>query len=112
MNNPCVIEINDIALSVADAGGTRLVSACCAVVQGSELVLGDPARARARLNPRQTHERFWAQLDQRPLLRPAGAAKNHADLAWFNLHSIDRKSVGSGTRVSGSADLGGSCIIT
>src|SRR3546814_1437581 len=88
MNNPCVIEINDIALSVADAGGTRLVSACCAVVQGSELVLGDPARARARLNPRQTHERFWAQLDQRPLLRPAGAAKNHADLAWFHLHSI------------------------
>lgn len=88
MSNPCVIEINDIALSVADASGPRLVSACCAVVHGNELVLGDPARARARLNPRQTHERFWAQLDQRPLLRPAGAAKSHADLAWFHLHSI------------------------
>lgn len=88
MSNPCVIEINDIALSVADASGLRHTSACCAVVEGSELVLGDPARARARLNPRQTHERFWTQLDQRPLLRPAGAAKNHADLAWFHLNSI------------------------
>lgn len=88
MSNPCVIEISDIALSVADASGLRHSSACCAVVEGRELLLGDAARARARLNPRQTHERFWAQLDQQPLLRPAGTATTHADLAWFHLHAL------------------------
>lgn len=91
MSNPCVIEISDIALSVADAAGLRHSSACCAVVDGRELVLGDDARARARLNPRQTHDRFWAQLDQQPLHRAAGNAKNHADLAWFHLHAIWEK---------------------
>lgn len=91
MSNPCVIEISDIALSIADATGLRLSSASCAVVEGRELVLGDDARARARLNPRQTHDRFWAQLDQQPLLRPAGSAKSHADLAWFHLHGLWEK---------------------
>jgi len=91
MRTPCVIEISDIALSVADANGLRHSSACCAVIEGRELVLGDAARARARLNPRQTHDRFWAQLDQQPLLRPAGSARSHADLAWFHLHAIWEK---------------------
>lgn len=88
MSNPVVIEISDIALSVADASGLRQSSAACAVLDGRELVLGDAARARARLNPRQTHDRFWAQLDQQPLHRAAGNAKSHADLAWFHLHAI------------------------
>jgi len=88
MSHPCVIEINDIALSVADRDGLRLSSPACAVLDGHELLLGEAALARARLNPRQTHDRFWAQLDQQPLHRPAGHARSHADLAWFHLKAI------------------------
>jgi len=90
MTNPCVIEINDVAVTLADARGI-LKSASCALLHGKELLVGDEARARSRLNPRLTYDRFWTQLDQQPLRRPAGDAKSHADLAWFHLkHLWDR----------------------
>ena len=88
MANPCVIEINDIAVTLADAQGPRLNSASCALWQGNKLLVGDEARARARLNPRLTYDRFWSQLDQQPLHRPAGDANSHADLAWFHLKDL------------------------
>lgn len=88
MPSPCVIEISDIALAVADRDGLRQASPCCAVAEGRELLLGEKAWARARLNPRLTHERFWAHLDQQPLPRPAGAARSHADLAWLHLREL------------------------
>lgn len=88
MANPCVIEINDISVTLADAQGIRLNSASCALLHGKELLVGDEARARARLNPRLTYDRFWTQLDQQPLHRPAGDAKSHADLAWFHLKHL------------------------
>jgi len=88
MANPCVIEINDVAVTLADAQGIRFKSASCALLHGRELLVGDEARARSRLNPRLTYDRFWAQLDQQPLHRPAGHAKSHADLAWFHLKDL------------------------
>lgn len=94
MATPCVIEISDVAVTVADGRGLRASSPGCAVVEGGELLLGESAQAKSRLNPRHSHDRFWAQLDQQPLHRAAGAARSHADLAWFHLQALWRE-VGS-----------------
>lgn len=99
MANPCVIEINDVAVTLADAQGIRLKSASCALLHGKELLVGDEARARSRLNPRLTYDRFWTQLDQQPLHRPAGDAKSHADLAWFHLRDLWSKAGAPGNEV-------------
>lgn len=84
----CVLEISDLALSLADAGGLRQVSPAVAVAAGERLEVGEPARLRARLNPSRSSDRFWAQLDQQPLPRPLGSARSHADLAWFHLRAL------------------------
>ncbi|MDE2148852.1 MAG: hypothetical protein KGJ55_03240 [Gammaproteobacteria bacterium] len=84
-----VIEFNDAGLIVADGGGLKLESPGYAVAEGRELWVGSPARARARLNPRRTHNRFWYQLDQQPL-DPSidGGARSSADLAYAHLQSL------------------------
>lgn len=84
----CVLEICDLALSLADAGGVRHVSPAVAVGDGDRLEVGEAARLRARLNPSRSHDRFWAQLDQQPLPRALGSARSHADLAWFHLRDL------------------------
>jgi hypothetical protein len=88
MAGTCVIEINDAGLIVADTTGIRLVSSGYAVLAGRDLIVGDAAYARARLDPRRTFDRFWERLDQQPLARPAGPAQSHADLAYFHLRAV------------------------
>jgi len=83
-----VIEINDAGLVACDAGGVRLVSPGCAVVEDGAIVLGRDALARFRLNPRRSFDRFWDQLDQQPLARPAEPAHSHADFAYFHLQAV------------------------
>jgi hypothetical protein len=88
MAGTCVIEINDAGLIVADTTGVRIVSPGYAVLAGRDLIVGEPAYACSRLNPRRTFDRFWEQLDQQPLARSAGPAQSHADLAYFHLHAV------------------------
>ncbi len=88
MAGTCVIEINDTGLIVADTAGIRTVSPGYAVLAGRDLIVGDAAFARARLDPRRAFDRFWESLDQQPLARPAGPAQSHADLAYFHLRTV------------------------
>lgn len=88
MTGTCVIEINDAGLIVADTTGVRQVSPGYAVLAGRDLIVGDAACARARLDPRRTFDRFWERIDQQPLARPAGPAQSHADLAYFHLRAL------------------------
>lgn len=87
-NTACVIEINDAGIAVADTQGLKFISPGYAVADGKQLHTGQAGFQRARLNPRLTYDRFWAQLDQQPLHRPVGDAHTHADLAYFHLQSI------------------------
>lgn len=88
MSEVCVIEINDAGLAAANASGLLGMSPGYAVMDGSTLRVGAAAFASARLNPRRSYDRFWSQLDQQPLGRPAGDAKTHADLAYFHLRDL------------------------
>ncbi len=88
MSGTCIIEINDVGITVADAHSLKLSSPGYAVLDAGELYTGAAAYERARLNPRRTYDRFWSQLDQQPLSRPAGEAQSHADLAYFHLREL------------------------
>lgn len=94
MVRTCVIEINDAGLIVADTTGVRVVSPGYAVLAGPDLIVGDAAYTRARLDPRRTFDRFWERLDQQPLARAAGPAQSHADLAYFHLQAVWDESAG------------------
>ncbi len=86
-----VIELNDAGIVLGNADGIQLVSPGVAVVDGDTLQVGDDARARSRLDPRKTFDKFWDQLDQQPLNRSAGTAGTHADIAWFHLSDIAKR---------------------
>lgn len=83
--SPVVITIDDAGIRIEDATGEALVSPGYAALDGRELHFGAAARARARLDPRRSFDRYWERLDQQPLTRPAGPAHSHADLAYFQL---------------------------
>lgn len=88
MPRSCVIEVNDAGVTAADRGGVLVVSPGYAVVDRHSIVVGQEALAQVRLNPRRSFDRFWNQLDQQPLSRPAEPAHSHADLAYFHLRAL------------------------
>jgi hypothetical protein len=86
-----LLEINDVALLVADAGGNLVTSPgqiICGEGPHEELRVGRAASERRRINPRATHDRFWAALDQAPLPYAAGPARSNADLVWLHLREL------------------------
>ncbi len=84
----CVIEINDSGIELADEDGIRRTSPGYAFCAGREILVGEQAAARLRLNPRAGHDRFWSRLDQKPLPSASGPAHSHADLAWYHLREL------------------------
>ncbi len=83
-----ILELNDIALRLFEGDNLLLAAPAIAVLQQNDFLLGEPARAQSRLNPRVTFDQFWEHLDQQALNRPAGKARSHADIAWFYLQSV------------------------
>lgn len=91
-----VIELNDHELRIAKDGKIVARSPGCAIVQGTEIKIGDAACQQAHLHPRDYHNRFWYQLDQAALRRSSRAARHHADLAFKHLEHV-HKAAGSPT---------------
>jgi hypothetical protein len=89
------IEINDAALAVANESGLLAVEPGFARVDGSRIVTGEPARARARLQPRRTSSRFWSSLSMDPGSAGADVGKSAAELAYAQLESVWQR-VGTG----------------
>ena len=87
-NATAVVTINDAGIAISDHRGLCETSPAFALAENGSLVLGDKAKTSARLNPRATYNRFWQQLDQEPLNRPAAQAQSHADIAYFHLKDI------------------------
>lgn len=83
------LDINDSNLQLWN-GETRLQSPGYALLEGSEYRFGSPARAAARLRPREVSTRYWWQLSTDPLQPALGPARHSADLVHahlLNLHS-------------------------
>jgi hypothetical protein len=82
------IEINDSGLTVAGEAGVLAIEPGFARVDGGRIVTGEPARARARLQPRQTSNRFWSGLSMEPGTAGADLGNSAAELAYAQLDSL------------------------
>ena len=86
-----LLEINDVAVTVADASGNLVTSPgqiICGEGRREAPRVGRDASERRRINPRATHDRFWSALDRAPLPHAAGPARSNADLVWLHLREL------------------------
>lgn len=83
-----VLELNDSALLLGDGSAPPARSPGYATVTRHEVVTGEPALARARIEPRHTLNQFWLRLGTEPLHEARAHARHHADLAWSQLQQL------------------------
>jgi hypothetical protein len=86
------IEINDAGLAVASDSGVLALEPGFARVDGGRIVTGEEARARARLQPRKSSNRFWSALSMEPGSAGSDIGKSAAELAYAQLTSLWRAS--------------------
>jgi hypothetical protein len=89
------IDINDAGLVVASDSAVLAAEPGFARVDGGKIVTGDAAKAGARLQPRQTSNRFWSALSLEPGSAGSDLGKSAAELAYAQLESLWRR-VGTG----------------
>ena len=82
------IEINDSGLAIANESGVLAIEPGFARIEGGRIVTGEQARARARLQPRQTSSRFWSTLSMDPGSAGSDIANSAAELAFAQLESL------------------------
>ncbi|HEX2244266.1 MAG TPA: hypothetical protein VHK27_13660, partial [Gammaproteobacteria bacterium] len=84
----CVIEINDAAITASDGETVLLESPGYAIVERDQVLIGEAALRRMRLNPRAIYDRFWNQLSLEPLSKRHVKVQHQADLAYYHLAAI------------------------
>lgn len=85
------IEINDASLTAASDAAVRASEPGFARIERGKVVTGDAAKAGARLQPRQTSNRFWSALSMEPGSAGSDIGKSAAELAYAQLDSLWRK---------------------
>jgi hypothetical protein len=93
------LELSDAGIIVAggrsakllEVDGHELESPGYAIPEKKRLLVGKPAADKARLFPLQVINRFWDQLDRKPLKQKNRHAQNHAELACAHLSLIWEK---------------------
>ncbi|HZF15875.1 MAG TPA: FHA domain-containing protein [Steroidobacteraceae bacterium] len=83
-----VIELNDAGVMLADDGQVLATSPGYALFEEQGVVLGEAARAAARMQPLRVNHLFWSELSNRPLPRAAAGVRSHADLAFLHLREL------------------------
>jgi hypothetical protein len=84
---------------------TRVQSPGYALLQGKEYLFGVPARAAARLQPRDINTRYWWQLSTEVLQPALGPARHTGDLVHAHLRQLHQEANSPGEvllAVSGS----------
>jgi len=83
-----ILELNDSEIIVARDGKVLVRSPGVAVIENDQIELGEKAARCAHLNPRNTFNRFWSNLNQDRLQISTHQARHHADLAFAHLLSL------------------------
>jgi hypothetical protein len=87
-----IIELNDSEVVVARGGKILARSPGVAVIGRDRIELGTSAAKVAHLDPRNTFNRFWNNLNQDRLRLPTDRARHHADLAFAHLLALYEQS--------------------
>lgn len=85
-----LLDINDCNLQLWN-GDTHLQSPGYALLQGKQYRFGAPARAAARLQPRDINTRYWWQLSTEALQPALGPARHTGDLVHAHLQELHRE---------------------
>ena len=85
-----VLQLNDIALTFYNQAGEQVYAQPAgALWDGKTLKFGYEANSQSRVHPQQFNHRYLATVSGQPLPTPLGPAKNHADLIYHHLLSLD-----------------------
>ncbi|MEQ8953685.1 MAG: hypothetical protein RL120_06085, partial [Gammaproteobacteria bacterium] len=88
-----VIELNDSALTAANASGILASSPGFALALGKELQLGTSAEQQARLRPTQSYNKYWHELSLEPI-NHNNTLRHYADIAHAHLlHLAEEASI-------------------
>jgi len=82
-----LLDINDSNLQLWH-GDHRVQSPGYALLQGQQYLFGVPARAAARLQPRDINTRYWWQLSTEGLQPALGPARHTGDLVHAHLRQL------------------------
>ncbi len=85
-----LLDINDSNLQLWH-GSTHLQSPGYALLVDRQYRFGNPARAAARLQPRDINTRYWWQLSTEPLQPALGPARHTGDLVHAQLQELHRE---------------------
>ncbi len=85
-----LLDINDANLQLWN-GDTHLQSPGYALLQGQQYRFGAPARATARLQPRDINTRYWWQLSTETLQPALGPARHTGDLVHAHLQDLHQQ---------------------
>ncbi len=85
-----ILDLNDCNLQLWH-GDVRIQSPGYAMLQGEDYLFGTPARAAARLRPRDINTRFWWQLGTDALQPALGRARHTGDLVHAHLLQLHRE---------------------
>lgn len=86
-----IIEINDCGLCCGNAQGEIFVSPGYALVTKQGITTGNAALEKAYLQPQQSFNQYWRQLNLSPLSSPTPQARHNADLAYAQLLQLHRE---------------------
>jgi hypothetical protein len=79
------IELRDTGVRLASAQGVLAESPGYALVDARNLLVGERALRRSRLDPRHATNRFWQRLSMDPVTHPHPSARTQADLVHAHL---------------------------
>ena len=87
---------NDAGITLLDLEQIRYREPGMALLDGSQLVIGDAASRQARINPRRIQHRFWSSLTTAPLTERHFEHLSAADLVSQQLEEIWRRCAQTG----------------
>ncbi|MEZ5528755.1 MAG: hypothetical protein R3E57_02245 [Porticoccaceae bacterium] len=87
-----IIELNDSGLHCASGRDEPIVSPGYALLTPQGITTGEAALKRAYLEPQQSFNQYWRQLNLSPLPVRSKVARHHADLAYAQLLQLHQES--------------------
>jgi len=87
--NRALLDLNDSDIR-CEYNNEIILAPGFALLDGTKLVTGNPARKRAWLEPHNSFSRYWQQLDLTPIKRSPDLSniRHNADLAYAQLQQI------------------------
>lgn len=82
------IDLNDTGIAIACDGALLASSPGYALLGREPVLVGEAAKRASRLEPLNAVNRFWHELDEKPLAMLAAAGRSNADLAYLHLLQI------------------------